>query len=185
MWRPATKTGTNDVRSFARRQYPKLIPLSQVPIAAGKRRFGLPEEPQAPAAPSNGYSRPPASDIQFFNGRQEREREREPERPREEYRREERRDDYDHRRDDYRRDDRDDRERDHYTERGRERGGDSDRKERRWDDDRGREPEKPQDVAPIDGKSSVSLTPRASPNLCCLLVWFPHSQSILRFDSII
>ncbi|CAD6568503.1 MAG: hypothetical protein TREMPRED_004589 [Tremellales sp. Tagirdzhanova-0007] len=133
MWRPATKTGTNDV-----------------PIAAGKRRFGLPEEPQAPAAPSNGYSRPPASDIQFFNGRQEREREREPERPREEYRREERRDDYDHRRDDYRRDDRDDRERDHYTERGRERGGDSDRKERRWDDDRGREPEKPQDVAPID-----------------------------------
>jgi splicing factor 1 len=123
-----------------------------VPIAAGKRRFGLPEEAPPPAAPPSNYSRPPASDIQYFNGRQERDRE--PERPKEEYRRDERRDDYSHRRDDYRRDERDDRERERYADRERDRGGDGERRERpRWDEEKPKEPERDREPAPVDGES--------------------------------
>ncbi|WVQ82962.1 branchpoint-bridging protein [Cryptococcus sp. DSM 104549] len=129
MWRPAARTtGTNDV-----------------PIAAGKRRFGLPEEAPPPPGPPSHAPRPPPSDIQFFNGRQERERDRD------DYggRRDERpRDDYDRRRDDYRRDDRDrygdrdggrrddDRDRDRGRERDREEPADDGPRKRRsrWGD---------------------------------------------------
>ncbi|WWC88683.1 branchpoint-bridging protein [Kwoniella dendrophila CBS 6074] len=120
MWRPAARTtGTNDV-----------------PIG-NKRRFGLPEEAPPPSNQPSHAPRPPASDIQFFNGRQERDRS-----ERDDYGR---RDDYDRRRDDYRRDDRGgyggDRDRGgryDEPERGRERDGageDGPRKRRsRWGD---------------------------------------------------
>lgn len=153
MWRPATKTGTNDVSTYHFTSS-MLILLLQVPIASGKRRFGLPEEAPPPAAPPSSYSRPPANDIQYFNGRQERDREPERERPKEEYRREERRDDYDHRREDYRRDDRGgERERDRYGDRERERGGDERSQRPRWDEEKPREPERVREVAPVDGES--------------------------------
>ncbi|KAK8858579.1 branchpoint-bridging protein [Kwoniella newhampshirensis] len=104
MWRPAAKTtGTNDV-----------------PIG-NKRRFGLPEEAPPPSAPPSHGARPPASDMQFFNGRREPERE-------DFGRRDDRHRDDDRRRDDYRRDDRDggrdrydDRARDDDRDRGRDR----------------------------------------------------------------
>lgn len=114
----------------------------QIPVG-NTRRFGLPEGAPPPAAPPE-QARPPASDIQFFNGRQERERD--GERDRDEYRRDEgresRRDDHDRRRDETRRDDRDDRDR---YERGRER---EPRRERRWDDDRGAEQDRGRDEKP-------------------------------------
>ncbi|KIR68532.1 branchpoint-bridging protein [Cryptococcus bacillisporus CA1873] len=104
MWRPAAKTtGTNDV------------PL------ANKRRFGLPED--GPPTNSPSYAPRPADDIQYFNGRQERERDGRDDRERP-------RDDYDRRRDDYPRDDRDRRYEDY------SRDGHSDRRDERsrWDD---------------------------------------------------
>ncbi|WVQ65790.1 branchpoint-bridging protein [Kwoniella botswanensis] len=113
MWRPAARTtGTNDV-----------------PIG-NKRRFGLPEEAPPPSNPPSHAPRPPASDIQFFNGRQDRERS-----DRDDYGR---RDDYDdRRRDDYRRDDRD-----RYGGSGggdRDRYGGDDRRGRYDESERGRE----------------------------------------------
>ncbi|WVR06363.1 branchpoint-bridging protein [Kwoniella sp. DSM 27419] len=115
MWRPAARTtGTND------------MPLGN------KRRFGLPEEP-APSGPPSSAPRPPASDIQYFNGRQERDRD--------DYRsRDERpRDSYDRPRDDYRRDDR-----------GGDRRDDPRDRERRYDDDRDRDRDRGRDREPVD-----------------------------------
>lgn len=89
--------------------------------------------------------------MQYFNGRQERDRD---EKPKEEYRREERRDDpYGQRREEYRRDDRDDRESHRYgdRERERDRGGDERRERPRWDEVKP-EPERGRDPAPVDGK---------------------------------
>ncbi|ORX40072.1 hypothetical protein BD324DRAFT_576531 [Kockovaella imperatae] len=124
MWRPATKgvSGTNDV------------PLGN------KRRFGLPEEAPPAGGPPRDAGRPPASDIQYFNGRSDRDRGRD---ERDDYRRDDRyeRDrggDYGRGGDDHRRDDRD-----RYGG-----GGDSGRERSRWDDDRGREPERGRDPAP-------------------------------------
>ena len=57
---------------------------AKVPLA-NKRRFGLPEEAPLPSSgPPSNYSRPPASDIEYFNGRIVRERveDRKPEIPR-------------------------------------------------------------------------------------------------------
>ncbi|KAL7423166.1 hypothetical protein Q5752_002466 [Cryptotrichosporon argae] len=132
MWRPATKTsGTNDV------------PLGNT------RRFGLPEEPSAPPPPSAApaYGKPPA-DIQFFNGRVDRDRAREDrDRPRDP-----RDDRYDRPRDDYR----DDKPRDYGYDRdgrgGADRAGDGERKRSRWDDERAPEvkQERGRDTAPVD-----------------------------------
>lgn len=125
MWRPATKgvSGTNDV-----------------PLGA-KRRFGLPEEQNGPAggAPSGGSMRPPAEEMRFFNGRNERDR------VKEEYGAPPRDDRYGGApRDDYGR-------RDDYASDNRGGGGGyEDRKPSRWDDDRGREPERGRDPAPAD-----------------------------------
>lgn len=125
-----------------------------MPIASGKRRFGLPEEAPPPVAPPGSYSHPPASDIQYFNGRQERDRE--PERPRDDYRRDERRDDYGGRRDEHRREERDDRDRDRYAVREDERAVERERKERpRWDEEKPKEPERGRDPAPVEGESAL------------------------------
>ncbi|WWC70748.1 branchpoint-bridging protein [Kwoniella pini CBS 10737] len=119
MWRPAARTtGTNDV-----------------PIG-NKRRFGLPEEAPPPSNAPSHAPRPPAVDIQFFNGRQERDR---PER--DDYGR---RDDYDRPRGDFRRD-----ERDSYGGGGGDRFGGGDRGARYDEPDRGRDRER--EVAAEDG----------------------------------
>ncbi|ORY24302.1 hypothetical protein BCR39DRAFT_472450 [Naematelia encephala] len=140
MWRPAANRGVSGT--------------NEVPLG-GKRRFGLPEEaPPPPVAAPPNYSRPPPADMQFFNGRQERDR-------------------VDDRRDDYRRDDydrrRDDRGGGRYDERdGRDREV---KRERKWDDDysrddrgrdseRGREPPPP----PPEGQSSLGLLPSLCAN---------------------
>lgn len=124
MWRPAAKTtGTNDVSDA----YPLICHAHthQVPLA-NKRRFGLPED--GPPSNSPSYAPRPAGDIQYFNGRQERERDGRDDRERP-------RDDYDRRRDDYPRDDRDRRYEDY------SRDGHSDRRDERsrWDDEDRRE----------------------------------------------
>lgn len=157
MWRPATRnlTGTNDVSIG---KIVDNVADSQTPLA-NKRRFGLPEEASGPPPPPahGGYGKPP-SDIQFFNGRIDRDRAAEP--PRGPPPRDDRRDyrprddhgpppdrydrgggghgDYDRRRDD---------------PRGDPRGGRDDRRSR-WDDDRtrGREPA-PQDDGPRKRRS--------------------------------
>lgn len=119
MWRPAAKTtGTNDVSYTT--SLPRQAHTQQVPLA-NKRRFGLPEE--GPPSNSPSYAPRPAADIQYFNGRQERERDARDDRERP-------RDDYDRRRDDYVRDDRD-RRYDDYP-----RDGHSDRRDERlkWDE---------------------------------------------------
>ncbi|BEI83025.1 hypothetical protein CcaverHIS002_0308930 [Cutaneotrichosporon cavernicola] len=129
MWRPARTTGSNDT------------PL------ANKRRFGLPEEAPAQAPPppgGGGYGKPPG-DMQFFNGRIDRDRDRErrnaPPQPRDDHRRDDR--DMRDRRDDqdrYGGDRRDDRDRhDRRDDRGDDRRSD---RRSRWDDQdrtRGRE----------------------------------------------
>lgn len=157
MWRPARTTGSNDV-SCAQRSHKNNI-NRQTPLA-NKRRFGLPEEAPPPPQPQ-GYGAPgkPPGDMQFFNGRIDRDRERErhaPPPPRDDHRR----DDRDPRgpRDDrgpperYDRDRRDDR---GGYERRDDRGGDDRRNDRRsrWDDDRTRG----RDADPRDGESSPFL----------------------------
>ncbi|WRT67786.1 branchpoint-bridging protein [Kwoniella shivajii] len=119
MWRPAARTtGTNDV-----------------PIA-NKRRFGLPEEAPPPSNQPMHAPRPPASDIQYFNGRQERDR---PERDEHAQR-----DDYDRRREEPRRDDRD-----RYDDRDSYGGGD--RGGARYEEDRDRGRERDRDPVAEDG----------------------------------
>lgn len=175
MWRPATRnlTGTNDVSLDRGSSGGKPLHMLfwtrltnvQVPLA-NKRRFGLPEEGQAPGAGAGGppppphssapgYNKPP-SDIQFFNGRVDRDDRRGDDRGGRDDRRDDRRDERP--RDDRRSDDRYDRDRrddrrsdDRYDrDRGRDERPRDDRGARssRWDDDRtrGREP------APGDGE---------------------------------
>lgn len=132
MWRPATRvTGTNDVSVSMLSVANKQVPL------ANKRRFGLPEEAPASSAPSggSGYGKPPG-DIQFFNGRIDRDRDHRDDRRRDD-RRDDRRGGDDRRGDDRYGHSRHDDRRDH-------RGGRDDRDSRRsrWDEDRtrGREP---------------------------------------------
>lgn len=169
MWRPATRnlTGTNDVSEKSHVGGASVIPpmpivqnnkltLLQVPLA-NKRRFGLPEEAPPsgpPAGAQGGYGKPP-SDIQFFNGRVQRDPREEQrgggdDRPRDFHndRRDDRRDDRGYDRD--RRDPRDPRD-DRRDPRDRSGGGDRggrDGGRGRWDDDRtrGREP------GPADGE---------------------------------
>ncbi|WVO12561.1 branchpoint-bridging protein [Cryptococcus depauperatus] len=134
MWRPAAKTtGTNDV-----------------PIG-NKRRFGLPEEPPS----QTPTSRPPPSDIQFFNGRPERAPERD---SRDDpYARDSRRD-YDDRRgrDDHRRDDRESRRYEPYGRDDRRDGGRETRS--KWDEG-GRE-EMPRSERSGDHEGSNEEGPR-------------------------
>lgn len=153
MWRPAANkvTGTNDVsqQSFSNQKGSRAVTVLtnfQVPIA-NKRRFGLPDEAPPAAAASSGYGKPSPAEIQYFNGRIDRDRK--------DGRPDERDVKPDTRRDDdyNRRDDKDSRDR-YRDDRDREmeRGRDRDR-DRRYDDrdgGRGRDP------APVEGESSLS-----------------------------
>ena len=163
MWRPAAKgiSGTNDVSCLI-----VAVPLppsltKQVPLGS-KRRFGLPEEAPPPQSAPN-YNRPPPEEVQYFNGRVERDRIREERDYRRDDRREERpREDYGRREEYGRRDERDagrddrgpPRERD---DRGGDRDGGRDRGSR-WDVDRIQEPERGRDTAAVSGKSGSGLT---------------------------
>ena len=155
MWRPAANkvTGTNDVSSkisvMATSGF--MADKFKIPVA-NKRRFGLPEEapPPPPAAASSAYGKPSAAEIQYFNGRVDRDR-KEGRVDERDVKPETRRDD-----DYYRHDEKDSRDR-YRDDRDREmeRGRDRDR-ERRYDDRDGgdrRDPARGRDPAPVDGKS--------------------------------
>ena len=151
MWRPATKgvSGTNDVSDLDTLTIRMTIAdPTQVPLG-NTRRFGLPEEAPPPSNGSRDANRPPPSDMQYFNGRTDRDRSYDDRRDDRDGRdRYERRDDHNPRREDYDRDRRDDR------DRGDRYGGRDERP--RWDEEkpdvRGRDP------APIEGE--LPPTPR-------------------------
>lgn len=159
MWRPATKgvSGTNDVSSFFLPEpWPPLL-TKQVPLGS-KRRFGLPEEaPPPPGGAPGNYNRPPAEDVQYFNGRVERDRIKEERDYRRDDRRDERpREDYGRREEYGRRDERDGGRDDRGPPRDRDDRGDNRdggrERSSRWDVDRVREPERGRDVAAVSGE---------------------------------
>ena len=157
MWRPAANkvTGTNEVSSSITSLSPGEL-TNQVPLA-NKRRFGLPEEAPPPPSASSGYgAKPSPADIQYFNGRMDRDRKegRYPDERDREYKPEPRADDY-YRRDEPKREDagrdsrdryRDDRDRDMDRDRTRDR-------DRRYDDRDGGGDRRGRDPAPVDGES--------------------------------
>jgi splicing factor 1 len=160
MWRPAANkvSGTNDV-SCPSRFLTRLKLTNQVPIA-NKRRFGLPEEAPAPPSASSGYgARPAPADVQYFNGRIDREKKegRYPDERDREYKPEPRAEDY-YRRDEPKREEpgrdsrdryRDERDRDMDRDRNRDR-------DRRYDDRDGGGDRRGRDPAPVDGKLAAS-----------------------------
>lgn len=161
MWRPAANkvTGTNDVGLFFR-IYLKLT--VQIPVA-NKRRFGLPEEaPPPPPAASSGYGKPSSAEVQYFNGRLDRDRKEGRYHDDREAKPEARGSDDYYRRDELRREEpgrdssnryRDDRDREMDRDRTRDRER---RYDDREDDRRGRDP------APVDGKlRSLAIEARA------------------------
>jgi len=154
MWRPAANkvSGTNDVSFFTSYRLAAKL-TNQVPIA-NKRRFGLPEEAPAPPPASSGYGAKPApADMQYFNGRIDRERKegRYPDERDREYKPEPRAEDY-YRRDEPKREDAGRDSRDRYRD---ERDRDMDRsrdRDRRYDDRDGGGDRRGRDPAPVDGE---------------------------------